>query len=104
VTTEHDAEDQAANAASVTRLALLDQQAAAARHAADQLVGMARALVRNGVDLRHPERLEAFAKQDARVLVAASSVDTDCKCALGNGEAALAVIGELARRLAEATR
>jgi hypothetical protein len=103
-TPDREADQQATAAAEVTRLALLDQQAAAAQQAADKLVGMALSLVRNGMDLRHPERLEQFADHDVRELVAASSVDRGCHCALGNGQAALAVIGELSRRLAEAAR
>ena len=67
------------------------------------LVSRAQTLARNGVDLRNPERLADFVEDQVMDAVRGSAV-AECGCAGAHGAAALALIAELARQLAEATR
>lgn len=85
------------------RLAAIDQHVAAARQQADILVGRVRVLVRNGVDLRDPERLADLVNDQVIEAVDGATVSR-CGCQGAQGPAALALLAELARLCAEATR
>ncbi len=98
MTIDHDDGMQAA-----LRTAALERQATAARHQASVLLGLTQTLVRNGVDLRNPERLDAFARDEVLAAIGATNV-SPCGCGITNGAAAVALLAEMARRLAEATR
>lgn len=85
------------------RLAAVDQHAAAAREHAGILVGRVRTLMRNGVDLRDPERLCDLVADQVIEAVEGATVP-GCGCQGSQGPAALALLAELARLCAEATR
>jgi hypothetical protein len=84
-------------------LAATEQHAAAAKHQAEILVTRTQTLARNGVDLRNPERLRDFANDQVVEAIQGAKV-VGCGCAGNAGPAAMSLIAELARRLAEATR
>ncbi len=67
------------------------------------LVSRAQTLARNGVDLRHPERLADFVEDQVIDAIRGATV-AGCGCAGAQGAAALALVAELARQLAEVTR
>ncbi len=95
---------QSAYAASVAEaVAATAEHMAAARRAAAILVARARVLVSNGVDLHHPERACDFIADQVRDAVAGARL-TSCSCAGSLGTAGYALVAELARQLAEATR
>lgn len=75
----------------------------AARQPAAILVARTRALVNNGVDLRNPERACDFITDQVHEAVRAAAVP-GCSCNGSEGTAALVLVAELARQVAEATR
>jgi hypothetical protein len=84
-------------------LAATEQHAAAAKHQVDVLLARTQRLARNGVDLRNPERLRDFANDQVVEAITGATV-AGCGCAGDAGVAAMALIAEFARRLAEVTR
>lgn len=92
-----------ADARHIARIAAVEQHQAAARHQAGVLVTRTRTLIRNGVDLRNPERMADFVSDQVIEAIADATVPT-CGCAGSQRPAALALVAEIARQLAEATR
>lgn len=84
-------------------VAATDNHLQAARHQAVILVDRARTLVRNGVDLRHPERALDFIGDQVRDAVERSRLP-NCGCGGSTGTAGFTLIAELARLLAETDR
>lgn len=82
------------------QLAVTEQHATAARHQADILLTRTRRLVDTGVDLRHPARIREFANGDVAAAIRGATV-AGCGCSGSEGVAALSLVIELARRLAE---
>lgn len=95
------AEPTAADLRHASLIAAVDQHAAAARAQTDILIARVRVLVRNGVDLRDPERLLDLIDDPILDAVKGATLPNCCD---SQGPAALALLAELARRLAEATR
>jgi hypothetical protein len=83
--------------------AATEQHAAAARHQANVLVTRTQTLARNGVDLRNPERLRDFANDQVAEAITGATV-AGCGCSGASGPAAMSLVAELARRVAEVTR
>lgn len=75
----------------------------AARGPASILAARARTLVSNGVDLRHPERATDFISDQISTAVKDARLP-GCECGGDLTAAAFALIAELTRQLAEATR
>lgn len=75
----------------------------AARRQAGILAARTRTLVSNGVDLRNPERACDFIADQVREAIDGARLP-DCSCAGSTGPAGFALVAELARQLAEATR
>jgi hypothetical protein len=84
-----------------SRTAATEQHAAAAREHAGILLARVQTLVRNGVDLRDPERLLDLVNDQVIDAVKSAVVPSCCG---SEGAAALALLAEMARRCAEATR
>lgn len=84
-------------------VANVGQHGEAARREVEKLVQRTRVLIRNGIDLRDPDRFIDYAEDQIRDAIEAAVIPT-CACEGSEGAAALALIGELARQLAEATR
>ena len=80
-------------------LASVQVHMAAARPAASILVARAQALVRHGVDLRHPERVSDFVDDQIKDAVRAATVH-ECGCVGAQGAAAAALLVEVTRALA----
>ena len=85
------------------QLAVTEQHQAAAAHQAEILLARTRALVDTGVDLRNPAHYRRFANTEIMTAIRGASV-AGCGCAGSEGVAAMSLVVELARRLAEATR
>lgn len=82
------------------RVAAIDEHMRAARQAASHLVTRARILVRNGVDLRDPERVSDFI--DDQVLDAVKEAQVyECTCGAAQGAAAVALLSEVTAALAQ---
>jgi hypothetical protein len=96
-------EPTSAHAKHIAYVEAVKQHRDAAGGQIEVLVSRAQTLVRNGVDLRNPERLADFVEDQVMDAVRGATVH-DCGCAGAHGAAALALVAELARRLAEATR
>lgn len=77
----------------------VDKHLVSARQQADVLVSRAQTLVRNGVDLRAPERAFDFVTDQVMDAVRAATVH-DCQCSGAQGAAAAALLAEVTRRLA----
>lgn len=81
------------------RMASVEAHMAAARGQVSVLVARTRVLVRNGVDLRHPERVADFVDDQVFDAVRAATV-VGCGCSGAQGAAAAALLAELAHQLA----
>lgn len=92
-----------ADARHVARIAAVEQHQAAAQHQASILLTRTKVLIRNGVDLRNPERMSDYVAGQVIEAIEGATVN-GCGCSGAQGPAALALIAELARQLAEATR
>jgi hypothetical protein len=98
-----DSEPNEAQARHVQFVQAVDQHMVLASRASDELIARTQTLVRNGVDLRHPDRVGDFLTDQVLDAVRIASVH-DCGCAGAQGAAALALAAELARRIGELTR
>lgn len=81
------------------RMEWVEAHMGAARDQVSVLVARTRVLVRNGVDLRHPERVADFVDDQVFDAVKAATV-YECGCAGAQGAAAAALLAELAHQLA----
>lgn len=80
-------------------LAAVEAHMASARPAASVLVTRARILVRNGVDLRDPERVSDFVSDQIQDAVKAASVH-ECGCVGAQGAAGAALLAVVVAELA----